>query len=111
MERAEGRADEQGAGQAPAEGRCLMAVMDPSGDHRLTWDPLDPEDVSKARAEFDRLRKAGYLAFRLNLIDPNVRGPRVDAFSRWDGELILEFEQVPAGEPSELVMVPAFQGG
>jgi len=90
-------------------GHCLLSALDRSGDLREVWDPLDPKDVAKARATFDRLKKAGYAAFKRNLVDPEVRGPRVADFNRWDGELIFEFDEI--GRDAEVVMVPAFQGG
>lgn len=92
------------------EGHCLISTMDASGDLRETWDPLNPKDVAKAKATFERLRKMGYAAFRRNLIDPNVKGPRVKDFHRWDGELIFEFAEI-GDKPSEVLMVPPLVGG
>jgi len=93
------------------QGRCMMAVMNHTGDHRLTWDPLNEDEVKEAREEFKRLKKAGYIAYRLNIIDPEVRGPKADTFSRWDGEIILDFDQLPKDKPSEVVMSPMMAGG
>jgi len=111
MERLEGKPTENDSFDAHDRGLCLMAVMDHTGDFRLTWDPLSTTDVAKAKAEFNRLRKAGYTAYRLNIIDPKVKGAAATSFSRWDGELIMEFEELPQDVPSEVVMSPAMQGG
>ena len=111
MERQEGRTTPEDSFDAHAQGLCLMAVMDHTGDFRLTWDPLNPNDVTKAKETFNRLRKAGYTAYRLNIIDPKVRGAEAHTFSRWDGELIMEFEELPQDVPSEVVMAPAMRGG
>ena len=111
MDRQEGKASPEDSFDAITHGRCLMAVMDTSGDFRLTWDPLDQKDVDKARAEFNRLRKVGYLMFRRNIIDPTIKGVKVEDFSRWDGELIVEFDEIPGQKPAEVVAVPPMQGG
>jgi hypothetical protein len=111
METTQGRPTDQDKLEALNRGLCLMSVMDHTGDHRLTWDPMNPTDVAQAKAEFLRLKKAGYMAYRLNLIDPEVKGPEVKNFHRWDGEIILEFEALPKGKPSEVVMSPAMVGG
>lgn len=111
MERIEGRPSEHDCSNVMGRGLCMMAVMDTTGDHRLTWDPLDPTDVEKAREEFKRLKKAGYMAYRLNLLDDAIRGPQASTFSRWDGELIMEFDELPKDRPSEVVMSPMMAGG
>ena len=111
MERIEGKPSPEESFDALSKGLCLLAVMDTSGDFRLTWDPLDPKDVDRAKAEFNRLKKNGYLLFRRNIIDPQIKGAEVDTFSRWDGELIVEFEELPAQKAAEVVAVPPMQGG
>lgn len=111
MERIEGKASAEDSFDAHQKGLCLLSVMDLSGDFRLTWDPMNQNEVNKARTEFDRLKKAGYLLFRRNIIDPDVKGVQVDDFNRWDGELIVEFEELPRGKASEMVAVPPMQGG
>lgn len=111
MERSGGRPTEQDRYDAHNKGLCMMAVMNQTGDHRLTWDPLNEGEVKEAREEFNRLKKLGYLAFRLNILDPEVKGPKVRDFNRWDGELILEFDQLPKDKPSEMVMSPMMVGG
>jgi hypothetical protein len=113
MERTEGKSHDidQEALDNLRRGRCMMAVMDHTGDHRLTWDPMNPREVAEAREEFNRLRKMGYVAYRLNIIDPEVRGPVARDFNRWDGELVLEFDKLPKDKPSELVVSPPMVGG
>lgn len=43
-----------------------MAVMDKTGDSKVTWDPNQPAEVEAARAQFDVLKKKGYSAFRMS---------------------------------------------
>jgi hypothetical protein len=50
------------------------------GDIRAMWKHDDPDDVAEARAQFDRLRKQGYLAYR-------AEGKHGDR-----GEVIREFD-------------------
>lgn len=52
-------------GQIP-EHLSAMAVMDGTGDTKLTWDPGQPAEVDAARAQFDTLKKKGYAAFRMS---------------------------------------------
>lgn len=40
-----------------------MEVLDPTGHLSLTWDPQDGASVDKARADFQRLKEAGYAFF------------------------------------------------
>lgn len=42
---------------------CVMEILDQSGHLTLSWNPEEPESVTKAREEFDRLRAAGYAFF------------------------------------------------
>lgn len=40
-----------------------IETFEPAGRQVLTWDPEDEESVGKARAEFERLRAAGFALF------------------------------------------------
>jgi hypothetical protein len=44
----------------------MMCELDLTGDKKTTWDPLKEPEVDAARAEFDRLKKAGYTAYTAN---------------------------------------------
>ena len=43
----------------------VMEVMDHTGHMTVTWDPSDAAQVADARAQFNRLRAAGYSVFRM----------------------------------------------
>jgi hypothetical protein len=42
---------------------CELEILDPTGHLTLSWDPSKPEEVEKARAEFDRLKSCGFAFF------------------------------------------------
>lgn len=71
-----------------------MAIMDLSGDTKVTWDHSKPEEVDAARATFDALRKKGYAAFSVS-----KDGSK--------GEQIRTFD--PAAE--RIILAPALVGG
>lgn len=78
-----------------------MQVMDPTGHTTVTWRPDDASSVADARREFDRLRAAGYSAFRMNVVMEN--GVVVEE----KGESIKRFDPT-AGK---VMMVPQLVGG
>jgi len=71
-----------------------MAVMDKTGDSKVTWDPNQPAEVEAARAQFDVLKKKGYSAFRMGADDQ--QGARMQDFD-------------PAAR--RIIFVPQMQGG
>jgi len=96
------RLERKRKGEVVGELRTLCA----EGDLRLRWDPKAPEQVAKARAEFDRLKKAGYLLFK---VKPFSRKPgaEVKEFGKTDGQLIADF--APGAEG--IVAAPPVRGG
>lgn len=44
----------------------MLAIMDDTGDTRVQWDRTDSQQVAKARAKFDELKKRGYMAYSVN---------------------------------------------
>ena len=72
-----------------------MRILDASGDDdKITWDSRYAEEVAAAKKQFDKLRKDGYLAFRVG------KGGK-------KGEMIKEFEPMA----NEIVMTPPVRGG
>lgn len=61
-----------------------LEVLDASGHLTLTWDPTDPEQVSKAREEVERLRAAGYSFFAV------VGSQGKDEVDAGNGTLLVE---------------------
>jgi hypothetical protein len=41
-----------------------IAVMDGTGDTKITWDTEKAVEVDNARAQFEALKKKGYAAYR-----------------------------------------------
>lgn len=46
------------------EGHGLMSTLDKSGDTRVMWDRRNKAEVDAARAQFEALTKAGYMAYK-----------------------------------------------
>lgn len=44
----------------------ILCALDDTGDTRLQWDKDSVEEVAKAQARFDELKKKGYLAYSVN---------------------------------------------
>lgn len=40
-----------------------LEILDVTGHLTLSWNPHEPEDVARAKAEFDRLKSAGFAFF------------------------------------------------
>lgn len=70
--------------------RHRMIVLNREGDFRIEWDPKEEAEIEWARAEFENLRKRGYVAF------PSDGGVRLDSFDP---------------KPKEILMVPRLVGG
>jgi hypothetical protein len=72
-----------------------MAVMGREGDTKLIWDKNQDAEVENAKATFDRLTKAGYMAY-------SVKGR--------NGE---KDEQIRAFDPDaeRIILAPPLQGG
>lgn len=59
-------------------------VLGSQGHLSLEWDPADPESVAGARAEVERLRRAGYTFW---LTEPDVPA---DAVAAGNGRLVVK---------------------
>lgn len=42
----------------------LMSTLDKTGDTRVMWDSRNPAEVKAAKAQFDTLKKEGYIAYK-----------------------------------------------
>ena len=71
-----------------------LAIMDRTGDTKSMWDKNNPDEVEAARTTFDKLKKKGYLAFRV-------------ADGGKKGEVIREFD--PSAE--SIILSPPVAGG
>lgn len=77
------------------EGYGLLSTLDRSGDTRVMWDRKNKAEVAAARAQFDALRKDGYLAYKAKGKDGH------------QGEQIREFD--PKAE--RIILVRPLVGG
>lgn len=81
-------------GTEAKNGKHLLAAMDGSGDSKFMWDPKSADEVAAAKAQFDALKKKGYIAFTVD-----KKGEK--------GELIREFDP----ELEKIIMTPPLAGG
>lgn len=71
-----------------------LIVLDHTGDTKIVWDSDRPVEVEEARATFDRLRKKGYMAYKVD-----KKGEK--------GEVIREFDP----DAEKLILAPQTVGG
>jgi hypothetical protein len=63
----------------------VLRILGPSGDTRVAWNPLVPDEVSDVRRQFDEIVREGYLVFEL---DPETKdGAQVRTFDPQVSEL------------------------
>lgn len=79
--------------EMPAPQRCEMSVLNATGDTKLIWDPNVPDEVENARETFNRLRKKGHIAYRVQGTDK--------------GEVMTEFDPTAR----KMILAPALVGG
>ena len=71
-----------------------IAVMDRTGDTKWIWDANNPDEVEVAREAFEKLRKKGYLIYRVNKL-------------RNKGEAMNTFD----AKAEKMIAVPPVVGG
>jgi cell division septation protein DedD len=81
--------------QIAPENLIEFAVMGPNGDTKHMWDRTKPVEIDAARELFKKLRKEGYLAYK-------VVGEKGDK-----GEMVTEFDP----EAGAVIFSPALKGG
>jgi len=64
-----------------------MAVLDKTGDTKVTWDRTKSEEVDAARATFDALRQKGYAAFAVS--KDGSKGEQIRTFDPTAERIIL----------------------
>lgn len=66
-----------------------IKVMTPEdGDKHIVWDPSDEKGVSKAKKEFDKLKKKGHRIFKVSR-KPQRTGNEVSEFDAGEHEYIV----------------------
>lgn len=71
-----------------------LCVMDRTGDTKMIWNPNNTDEVEAAQATFDRLKKKGYLAYKVT-----AGGEK--------GEVITRFD----ASAEKIIMAPPVVGG
>jgi hypothetical protein len=64
-----------------------LAVMDRTGDTKTIWDPDNQAETDAAREQFDKLRKAGHLAYTVD--EKGKKGTQIHKFDPKAGKIIL----------------------
>ena len=73
-----------------------LHIMDATGDTRIMWDPRNTDEVSIAKAAFEKAQKKGMLAYT---VDPDT-GDKT-------GTVIREFDE----KAGKIIMAPQLVGG
>lgn len=68
--------------------RGEMAILDKTGDTKLIWSTDKPDEVETAREMFDKLRKKGYLAYKVVDTD-GKKGEQMHTFDPSAGRIIM----------------------
>lgn len=71
-----------------------LDILGADGHTTVEWDPDDPAEVEVARAEFERLRGAGFLLFAVDEVADFPAGA-----GRVIAELVAAPPEVPAASP------------
>lgn len=72
-----------------------LARMDRTGDTKTIWSKDNADEVAAAKAQFDSLRKKGFLAFKVT----GARGEKGEQITAFDANL------------GKIILAPPMQGG
>ena len=64
-----------------------LCIMDHTGDTKTIWDVDNPDEVAAAKAQFDALKKKGYLAYSVK--ENGKKGELVTSFDAQAGKIIM----------------------
>jgi hypothetical protein len=79
--------------QLLSEGKRILCKMDSSGDKRIAWFPDEPDEIKKAKEEFDDLKAKGWSFFTVGLAGKK--------------EKITKFN----ADAAQIIAVPPLKGG
>lgn len=71
-----------------------LVILDQTGDTKMIWDAEKPDEVAHARDTFEKFKKKGYAAYRVN-----KKGDQ--------GEVLREFDP----EAEKMILAPQMVGG
>lgn len=71
-----------------------LCVMDRTGDTKIIWNPNNDVEVEVAQNTFDKLKKQGYMAYKVD-----SKGDK--------GEVLQKFDK----NVEKLIMAPPMRGG
>ncbi len=76
------------------EGFGMLAILDTTGDTRLSWDRSKPKDVEDAKKVFDELTRKGFAAFLVGRL--GRKNKKITEF-RADAEKIILIPPIAGG--------------
>lgn len=92
----------------------VLETLGPSGHVSMTWNPDDPDDLARAKAEFARLKAAGFVFFEADAA-PDAMPPGDQRagpmLARGAGRLDVRRVEVPSPTARRTVATRPLQGG
>lgn len=76
-------------------GGHYMAIMDHTGDTKVIWSKDNSEEVEEAKEQFDRMKKRGYAAFKVEGKD-GAKGEQMLEFDK-NAERVIYVKQMRGG--------------
>jgi hypothetical protein len=70
----------------------VLEVLTGDGDLKITWSSADPESVTRAKAEFDRLKSEGYGFFAGEMEVKRLTAKRLKGATELTIRSVREFE-------------------
>ena len=64
-----------------------LSILAPDGTQKLTWDPLNPEEIRLIKICFDQFLDKGYSAFNLN--ESGGEGKKISSFDVLTQKIIM----------------------
>jgi predicted acetyltransferase len=72
--------------EVPA-GKSVLCVLDKTGDTKTIWDPSVADEVDAARAQYDKFKAKGYIAYKVD--DKGEKSTVMGAFDPMAGKVIM----------------------
>ena len=63
----------------------VLRILGPSGDTRVAWNPIAPDEVAEVHRRFDEIIREGYLVFELD--EATKEGRQVRTFDPSSSQL------------------------
>lgn len=89
----------------------VMDVLDPNGHLSLSWDPDKPEEVQRAREEFERLKSCGFMFYTVSDTGERKEGRFAKARGKYEVRATAEqTKEFDASKPRTVAHPPRAGG-